>query len=348
MPYTQISPAGTVLKYDMGSHPSVVSAINSAISGNNFVYTLGDQNIAGVKTFSDNIIGSGTYNRLPNQQMIPSTPKDSIITKANYLAMNLFEAGRVFEVQASSSLIRSDTGTGTSIGAANFVHGIGSINIGNYTTSTVRMILASPNWMYSTGTGATLNYALPWAISFKFFHFLRDLNTVHRIYVGSNSNNTSFPLPLKGADPYPTGGFRGIGIEFRKNPDNLYGTQCRLFARNGYAGVNGTFIASAWTALWPESNTIGPAHHLILTNDGIGNIALFANNWNGGSQVPNMTSRTPLITLSGTGVPTDFRSVLTNWGSIEMCMVNDGINQAVPSSNQMNMYPIKIQIGNLL
>jgi hypothetical protein len=55
---------------------------NISASGNvtasNLVYTTGDQTIAGLKTFSDNIVGNGTANRLPNQLAVASS---DIITK---------------------------------------------------------------------------------------------------------------------------------------------------------------------------------------------------------------------------------------------------------------------------
>jgi hypothetical protein len=55
---------------------------NISASGNvtasNLVYTTSDQTIAGLKTFSDNIVGNGTANRLPNQLAVTSS---DIITK---------------------------------------------------------------------------------------------------------------------------------------------------------------------------------------------------------------------------------------------------------------------------
>jgi len=48
------------------------------VTASNLVYTTGDQTIAGLKTFSDNIVGNGTANRLPNQLAVTSS---DIITK---------------------------------------------------------------------------------------------------------------------------------------------------------------------------------------------------------------------------------------------------------------------------
>ena len=51
---------------------------SSSVFANNLVYTTSDQTIAGLKTFSDNIVGNGTANRLPNQLAVASS---DIITK---------------------------------------------------------------------------------------------------------------------------------------------------------------------------------------------------------------------------------------------------------------------------
>ena len=53
-------------------------SVSGTVSATNIVYNTGDQPIAGVKTFSDNIVGNGAANRLPNQI---ATTSDSIVTK---------------------------------------------------------------------------------------------------------------------------------------------------------------------------------------------------------------------------------------------------------------------------
>jgi len=62
---------------------------SGSVFANNLVYTTGDQTLAGVKTFSNNIVGNGTANRLPNQLAVASS---DIITKgladARYTSRN--------------------------------------------------------------------------------------------------------------------------------------------------------------------------------------------------------------------------------------------------------------------
>lgn len=55
-----------------------INAIGN-VTANNLIYNTGDQTVAGVKTFSDNIVGNGISNRLPNQT---ASTSDSIITKS--------------------------------------------------------------------------------------------------------------------------------------------------------------------------------------------------------------------------------------------------------------------------
>lgn len=53
---------------------------SGTINGTNLVYNTGDQTIAGIKTFSNNIIGNGTLNTLPNQTAA-STDQTCIATQ---------------------------------------------------------------------------------------------------------------------------------------------------------------------------------------------------------------------------------------------------------------------------
>jgi hypothetical protein len=59
---------------------TVVGNISASgnVTASNLAYSTGDQTIAGVKTFSDSIVGNGTANRLPNQLAVASS---DIITK---------------------------------------------------------------------------------------------------------------------------------------------------------------------------------------------------------------------------------------------------------------------------
>lgn len=68
---------GTTLPTEKLTVSGNISASGN-VTASNLAYSTGDQTIAGVKTFSDSIVGNGTANRLPNQLAVASS---DIITK---------------------------------------------------------------------------------------------------------------------------------------------------------------------------------------------------------------------------------------------------------------------------
>jgi hypothetical protein len=68
---------GTTLPTEKLTVSGNISASGN-VTASNLAYSIGDQTIAGVKTFSNNIVGNGTANRLPNQLAVASS---DIITK---------------------------------------------------------------------------------------------------------------------------------------------------------------------------------------------------------------------------------------------------------------------------
>ena len=68
---------GTTLPTEKLTVSGNISASGN-VTASNLTYSIGDQTIAGVKTFSNNIVGNGTANRLPNQLAVASS---DIITK---------------------------------------------------------------------------------------------------------------------------------------------------------------------------------------------------------------------------------------------------------------------------
>jgi hypothetical protein len=73
---SDITTSGKIYIQNDGNSDQWNSAYN-LVSGNNLVYTSGDQTIAGNKTFLQNIVGNDVNNRLPNQQL---NSTDAILT----------------------------------------------------------------------------------------------------------------------------------------------------------------------------------------------------------------------------------------------------------------------------
>jgi len=106
------------------------------ITASNLVYTTGDQTIAGLKTFSDNIVGNGTANRLPNQLAVASsdiitkgladsryTSRNERITDDNTFLQTTWEQFLDFDDQYNQDLIVSAASGAGTFGVAPGVFG---------------------------------------------------------------------------------------------------------------------------------------------------------------------------------------------------------------------------------
>jgi hypothetical protein len=108
---------------------------NVSASGNvtasNLVYTTGDQTIAGLKTFSNNIVGNGTANRLPNQLAVASsdiitkgladsryTSRNERITDDNTFVQTTWEQFLDFDDQYNADLTIAAASGATTFGAS--------------------------------------------------------------------------------------------------------------------------------------------------------------------------------------------------------------------------------------
>jgi len=113
---------------------------NISASGNvtasNLVYTTGDQTIAGLKTFSNNIVGNGTANRLPNQLAVASsdiitkgladsryTSRNERITDDNTFVQTTWEQFLDFDDQYNQDLVIAAASGATTFSASPSVFG---------------------------------------------------------------------------------------------------------------------------------------------------------------------------------------------------------------------------------
>ena len=90
-------------------------------------------------------------------------------------------------------------------------------------------------------------------------------------------------------------------------------------------------------------------YHFVLESTGTGVAKLYAQTWLGDElYIPQNTSITPFLTLSGVGVPNTAANVTTNWGAIEAMIVNN-LQTSVPSvtSQRMAIGSILCYIGTL-
>ena len=125
---------------------------------------------------------------------------------------------------------------GGTAGSSTLQNGVGIMTLGTGLSASTRLLLSDVHWVYNSGSGSSLNYSIPWAISFKFTTTMAitagQTNAAQRIFVGSN---ISLPVlqQIPAGSPAYSSNQRGIGIEMRADPDNIYQHQVKLFARDG-------------------------------------------------------------------------------------------------------------------
>lgn len=277
--------------------------------------------IAGTKTFSGQMELTGQAATNATSAMTRAMVDESAFLTPNINCYYPYSAG---------------TAGGASVSVTNGQYAIA--NLGANAASYARVGLAS-YWQTSNLAGSTMRFDRPFRMRFSHLCNMNysDANgpICARIYIGSNG---SFTIPNAGADPYPVN-TRGIGIEWRKKVGS-YQVEIRLFARNGTSSVAGTFIATSWTDIGASANSNGRAHDFYLVFDNTtGTVRLFAAAWDAGgaSNPPQRHSATPLLTLSGTGVPTDNQHVATNWAITEAVVIGDGVAVPTPTSTY-NMF----------
>jgi hypothetical protein len=200
------------------------------------------------------------------------------------------------------------------------------IALGTQSSGTARTTLVN-DWQFSNAAGGSMRYDRPFKVRIPMNCNMNYSDATGqascRVYVGSNG---SFALPFAGQQPYPTG-TRGVGVEWRK-ASGSFQQEFRLFARNGSSSTTGQFIATNYTGIGTNSNSNSKFYDLLLTfnTDTPTNpiLNLYASPWIGSTDtVPSRQSPTPVLTLSGAGVPTGSASVATNWVRIEAAVVGD-------------------------
>jgi hypothetical protein len=215
------------------------------------------------------------------------------------------------------------------------------IALGTQSSGTARTTLVN-DWQFSNAAGGSMRYDRPFKVRIPMNCNMNYSDATGqascRVYVGSNG---SFALPFAGQQPYPTG-TRGVGVEWRK-ASGSFQHEFRLFARDGSSSTTGQFIATNYTGIGTNSNSNSKFYDLLLTfntNTPTNPILnLYASPWAGSDDtVPSRQSPTPVLTLSGAGVPTGSASVATNWGRIEAAVVGDSGVIPLQASTALNYF----------
>ena len=236
------------------------------------------------------------------------------VNRLKHFSVNAFTSAAPYLITTPTGGSATQTTQYTYVGTATDITSIGKLDIMDYALG-------------AGGTGDTWNFSVPFILSGRSVVSIANEYANVRIQAGLNGSET---IPLKGSDPIPTEE-RGIGIEFRKDPSGS-DLQVRLYARDGYPTVSGTFIASAWVNLVANSYAYTVSYvieHIPSTSTV--NLYLKADVANSIYRATKI-SETPVLTISGAGVPNNYHYVASNKFSILGLVVPDGVNSPAYSN----------------
>ncbi len=131
------------------------------VTGTNLVYTTTDQTVAGIKTFSNNIVGNGTNNTLPNQT---ATTDDAILTRSLELSNSINYAW------SNIAIIGGGEFPSTALMSQNTYYIAGSLNFSAGALSGYGQYLAvvDSQIYYPLGSGAANRFDQPFTICFEY------------------------------------------------------------------------------------------------------------------------------------------------------------------------------------
>jgi len=196
-----------------------------------------------------------------------------------------------------------------SIGATTTGGQIGTISgMGAFATVDTTAAASARNRMgiLRASSGGTMTYSNALAVSILFDALNLSStasNASLRLRIGYHGPNLNEP----NADGDPLlANTRGIGVEFSRNTVNNL-LRARIFARNGTNSVAGTFISSAWVDLTGYTCNDSNRNSICLITHSGGSsptIKFYFSSFATTASIPRMPT-TPLLTLTGTGIPND-------------------------------------------
>jgi hypothetical protein len=281
------------------------------VTASNLVYTTGDQTIAGLKTFSNNIVGNGTANRLPNQLAVTSsdiitkgladsryTSRNERITDDNTFVQTTWEQFLDFDDQYNQDLTIAAASGGTTFGAS-------PVFGDTWSASSVGVVSFSGNDLYAH-RGVFLVRG-PTANSQAFYIGINRTTTPY--FLTNGISEFTSRIFINGADfatqgyfkigPIPKGGTGGAdttlqgGLIFNPflHPTNLVlgvnkSTTVTPFTFTTTAanvdfldtGFNFTDLINKWVNItYKIDRTVGPTITIIITRE---NVVLFQASYN--------------------------------------------------------------------
>jgi hypothetical protein len=317
---------------NIGSNTSNINLeVSGSVIANNLVYLEGVQTIDGEKTFTDDTTLISENNTLPNQVL---TSDDSILTRGTKVFDDVFR---------HSMRWRSFPVAGQTRDGGNFATHAGGIRARVGTSAqSAAIINMAENWISNDEEStALIPFNNPFILHCVYTFYIGATTTaIQRVYVGHNGLLTS--LPWSGEDPVPAYR-RSIGFEVRGQPSPNR-TEIRLFARDGIFGVSeGSMIFSDWFNLATAGNNLNSLTCAILEHDPISqSVKLYARLLQGASERSRIDT-TPILTLSGVGVPNTQEDSGSNWDKIIGVIVSDNINTQSATAHTILVREVNVE-----
>lgn len=285
------------------------------VSGSNLVYNTGDQPIAGIKTFSNDIVGNGTANSLPNQTL-SSSDNNRILTQKTSARDDMWSAWQKRWIQGFANSAIGGGGFGGSAGTMSFQVTCGTPAIGRAGA------FGEPGMTVNPGQGAVWSIPSSFAVAFGFFS-LKNNNVVtsNNITNGSNTFTISSILQI-------SVGHRIYSPAF---PEETY-----------VSAINGTSI----TATKNATSTPTTPHTVVFSPDQISRVVLGTNSATTRYELDCPNAQEVFLTSGGRNIGDTSLRILSNIVSNSVAVMWSGqpyfilttANASIAANNATTFY----------
>ena len=309
--------------YEVTRFPASMQSLaetNTALASleDSAVKLTGSQTIAGQKTFT-------------------AAPRSTGILESatSLITYEQTERNKIFRGFSQQEYFPSVAGSPANGSATAIAGNYADISLGFSATAIGRLWLAR-NFGHHLGSGATYTFDRNLLVGVFASFYLSSIATTqcHRVYIGHNGLDTE--IPYFGSDPVPENR-SSIGVEIRVKPASNGQLQIRLFARDGWTTAPvqaGTMLLSDWYDYGADTNSLNSLTYLVIEHlPSIKTVRLYLSHLSvASSEAVTPTSQTPVLTISGDGVPFERKTCATNWASILSAAVPNGVDVPVSSS----------------
>ncbi len=291
----------------------------------------GTLNVAGNTTLVGTTVATGKVTA-NGQGSLSALGDNDVITSSMVKTNLMFEGLRYIPYSPAAN----------SSGGGFYAGNHGFINVDAGATTSRRMYLAP--YVFGFG-GSIMRFDYNFRLQVTGTFYISSSSVECRVYFGTDG---AFTLPYAGQSSYPIK-TRGFGFKVRRDPNTNTAAseklQVALFARDGTAAADGTYIESAWTSFGAAYYTLYRQQSFVLEKIGT-TISLY-----GADSIDQPSglrrarvSATPIVSIGGVGVPNDGAWTLINYSSVEAVIIGDGVNANVANNQKLFLRNGNIEI----